>query len=192
MRVEDIATRQVALCEPGTDLAAVGGLMWDAGCGIVPVVDPLRHLVGVVTDRDVAIALTTRGLRAHELCAADVMMGRVETCKPKDEVRLALDKMRRAHVRRLPVVDENGLLEGVLSLDDVALVAKPTPSAASTDVTYEDVARTLQVLDRRAELTAIEAKPEKADAPAASPAVPPKAAVATASGGMKSASSKRS
>lgn len=162
MKVQNIASRSIATCEPNTDLASVGGLMWEHGCGFLPVVDPHHRLVGVLTDRDVCIALTTRGSRAHELRAADVMMGRVESCGPKDDVRQALDTMRRAHVRRLPVVGEEGLLEGVLSLDDVALVAKPDGTAATSDITYEEVARTLQELDRRNALVAMDA--ESADA----------------------------
>jgi CBS domain-containing protein len=177
MKVQDIASRGVATCEPNTDLAAVGGLMWAHGCGIVPVVDPLLNLVGVLTDRDICIALTTRGHRAHELRAADVMMGRVEHCAPKDDVRKALDTMRRAHVRRLPVVDEQGRLEGVLSLDDIALVAKPNGGGSSSDVSYEDVARTLQELDRRNVPVATKAEPTNVEVP-----VEAKASAATAAG----------
>ena len=62
MRIKDVMTREPATCSPATDLAAAAALMLDKDCGILPVVDDHGKLVGVVTDRDMYIALATRNV----------------------------------------------------------------------------------------------------------------------------------
>ena len=66
MKVKDLMTREPRTCSPDTTLAAAAHLMWDGDCGILPVVDD-GELVGVVTDRDMYIALATQNARASHL-----------------------------------------------------------------------------------------------------------------------------
>lgn len=63
MEVRDVMTKTVASCHPETNLAAAGALMWETDCGVLPVVDERRKVSGVITDRDVCIALTTSDRR---------------------------------------------------------------------------------------------------------------------------------
>ena len=75
--------------------------MWDGDCGILP---DDGQLVGVVTDRDMYIALATQNERASQLKAGAVATAAVATCAPEDDVQAALTIMRESRVRRLPVV----------------------------------------------------------------------------------------
>ena len=63
MKIRDVMTKAVASCRPETHLAAAGALMWETDCGVLPVVDERRQVTGVLTDRDVCIALTTNDRR---------------------------------------------------------------------------------------------------------------------------------
>ena len=119
MKVETLMTKQVAFCQPDSNLAEIGAKMWTADCGIVPVVDASGYLLGVVTDRDICMALTTRDVPASTVKARDVMTGRVSCCEPDEEVVEALEKMKTHQVRRMPVVEDGGRLIGILSLSDL-------------------------------------------------------------------------
>jgi CBS domain-containing protein len=119
MLVEKLMTREVESCRPESTLADAAGVMWRRDCGVVPVVEEGDVLVGVVTDRDICMALSTRGERAAEVRVAEVMARGVQTCTPVDDVREALEVMGRRQVRRLPVVDSRGRLVGLLSISDI-------------------------------------------------------------------------
>lgn len=117
MKVRDLMTRNVQSCEPDTNLAAATALMWTADCGVLPVVGDGR-LVGILTDRDICMALGTRNRPASEITAGEVATADVETCTPDVDVHAAMALMRKAKVRRLPVV-EDGHVKGILALNDV-------------------------------------------------------------------------
>lgn len=119
MKVKDACTPNVKTCSPEANLAHAAVLMWESDCGIVPVVDGEGRPVGVITDRDIAIAVGTRGRPASEIAVQEVMSRNLRTARPEDEVRSALEAMGTAQVRRLLVVDGRGVLAGVLSLSDV-------------------------------------------------------------------------
>ena len=124
-RVQEIMTSDVEACNPTTDLAAAAMVMWRRDCGFLPVVDTVtRGVVGVITDRDICMAVATKGRRASEIQASEVVSGKAHTCAPSDPIRSALEVMRANRVRRLPVVDAQGALTGVLSLNDVVLHAR--------------------------------------------------------------------
>jgi len=114
--------------------------MWEGDCGILPVVDD-GELVGVVTDRDMYIALATPNARASHLRVGAVATKTVATCAPEDDVQAALAAMKQARVRRLPVVGFGGTVLGILSMNDVLLAA-----AANKGVRSEEVVDTLQAI----------------------------------------------
>ena len=103
MKVKDIMTKEPRTCTPDATVAAAANLLWEGDCGILPVVDD-GELVGVVTDRDMYIALATRNARASHLRVGAVATKTVATCAPEDDVHAALTTMRQARVRRLPVL----------------------------------------------------------------------------------------
>src|SRR5262249_27905743 len=88
-------------------------------CGIVPIVDSRRRLVGVITDRDVCLAIASRVRNPEELPVTDVMTRIAHGCSAEGTVSDALQVMKRHHVRRLPVVDAYRQLVGLTSIDDV-------------------------------------------------------------------------
>jgi CBS domain-containing protein len=140
MKVKDIMTTDLRICTPDTTLAEAADLMWQGDCGFLPVVDE-GELVGVVTDRDMYVALGTRNARAADVRVGAVATTNLETCTPEDDVLAALAAMSRARVRRLPVVGFGNSLLGVLSLNDILLAA-----GEGSSVQPRDVVETLQVI----------------------------------------------
>jgi CBS domain-containing protein len=133
MKVKEIMTAEPKTCAPDTTLAAAANLMWEGDCGILPVVEN-GAVVGVVTDRDMYIALATRNKLASEVKVDDVARHTVLTCEPEDDVHAALTTMKRARVRRLPVVGFGGTVLGVVSMNDILLAAGPAKPVRSDEV----------------------------------------------------------
>lgn len=134
MKIRDIMTREPATCAPDTNLATAAALMLDADCGILPVVDHHGKLVGIVTDRDMYIALATRNVLASQMTVGDVARTQVFTCGPDDDVRTALDTMKQHRVRRLPVEGFGGTVAGIISMNDILLAAGPRKAARNDEV----------------------------------------------------------
>lgn len=121
MTVQDIMTTAPETCRPATNLASAVERLWRADCGVLPVTDDDATLVGIITDRDICIALGTRNRPAATILVEGVMRRPVETCRADEDVNAALDRMEARRVRRLPVLDEQGKLVGILSLNDIVL-----------------------------------------------------------------------
>ncbi len=139
MKVQDVMVKDVKFCSPETNLAAAVETIWGAGVGTLPVVEEGRVL-GVITDRDIAIALGTRNAKAGETLVREVALPKLFYCAPEDDIHVALQTMRAQRVRRLPVMDAKGTLQGILCLDDVILYAEQ----GTGELTYTDVVETLQ------------------------------------------------
>ena len=147
VKVEEVMTRDVKSCAPDTDLAAAAKMMWDNDCGALPVVDGGDRSVGMITDRDIAIATATKGRLASEITVGEVMTGQTRTCAPDDDIQSALETMAGGRVRRLPVVNQKGHLQGILSINDLILLAGQTIGATEAPgVTNDDVMNTLRAL----------------------------------------------
>lgn len=142
MTAQDVMSVNVKRCSPDTDLAAASAMMWDHDCGALPVVEDGR-LVGIITDRDICIALGTRDRPAHEVTVREVQTTKLEVCHPRDELHHAMELMRCAKVRRLPVVNRQGVLQGVLSLNDLAL---RVDHAHGEELSYEQVMNTIKAV----------------------------------------------
>ena len=141
MKIKDIMTRDPAICSTSTNLAAAAKLMLDADCGILPVVDDQSKLVGVVTDRDMYIALATRNRLASQVTVGEVARTTVFTCAPDDDVESALQTMLQHRVRRLPVAGFGGAVVGIVSMNDIVLAA-----GARKPVRNEAVVETMQAI----------------------------------------------
>jgi CBS domain-containing protein len=147
MRVDEMMTKPVSACTAGTNAAKAAELMWIHDCGVLPVVaDSDGRLVGIVTDRDLFIALGTRDMKASGLTIGEVMRPDVLCCAPSDDLHGALRIMAKQQVNRLPVVDDNGALAGILSLNDVVLHAEHRKNGVG--VSYEDVVNALRAVCR--------------------------------------------
>ncbi|MBI4563890.1 MAG: CBS domain-containing protein [Planctomycetes bacterium] len=145
MKVRDVF-QSVRACPPDANLAEIGHLMWDADCGVIPMVDDAGKPVGIITDRDAFIALSTRNRPATDLKARDVACRDVVTCFADDDVGSVLAKMRTHRVRRLPVQDAEGRLIGILSINDLVLAAKPDRQGKPGEVTFADIALTFKAI----------------------------------------------
>jgi CBS-domain-containing membrane protein len=145
MKVHDLMTREVKSCDVDTNLAAAAALMWAGDCGALPVVKEGR-VVGIITDRDIALAVGTRRRIAEEIPVREAMSGDVFACSPEEDIHSALKTMRRDRVRRLPVINDHGELEGILSMNDVALHAEKVDGAKPSRLSYDDVVNTFKAI----------------------------------------------
>jgi len=148
MKAREWMTRQVETCTPEADLSHASMIMWRRDCGIVPVVDDSNKLVGVVTDRDICMAVATRHIPPEQVKVRDVMSTALYTCQPDDDIATALGTMRRRQVRRLPVVGEDHTVAGVLALADVVRNAGKSDARSKDAVTDQDVVDTLRDIEK--------------------------------------------
>jgi CBS domain-containing protein len=139
MKIKEIMTKQPKTASRDTTLAAAAHLLWGADCGILPVVDGGK-LVGVVTDRDMYVALATRNKPATQITVGEVSTGKVWACGPDDDVHAALDAMASQRVRRLPVT-QDGALVGIISMNDLVLAA-----GVEKEVRNDEVVATLKAI----------------------------------------------
>ena len=126
MKVRDLMTPKPLSCTVGTDLATVARLMAKADCGVLPVTDTGGKVTGIITDRDVCIAVAADDHPARQILAGAVAVKTVYTCHADDDATAALKTMKKQRVRRLPVVNPDGTLVGMLSWSDAALAATPS------------------------------------------------------------------
>jgi CBS domain-containing protein len=147
MKVQSIMTTGVQTCGPDTSLPQAVRLMRETRCGFLPVVDWRSSVAGVVTDRDICMALVNSARKPINITVREVMENAVHTCAPGDDIQDALGTMKHHRIRRLPVVDAHGMLQGVLSFDDVVLRAL-APDGPSSSVIVESLR---EILKRRDE-----------------------------------------
>jgi len=122
-------TCEVKTCRPETNLAEAVRDMWEADCGALPVVNDEGRVTGMITDRDICIALATRDRVADRIAVREVTRNQAYTCLLDDDATAALHAMKAHKIRRLPVVDGEGHVRGMLSLNDIvthAGAASPT------------------------------------------------------------------
>jgi CBS domain-containing protein len=146
MEVRRIMTSNVAACSPDTNLSAAASLMWQYDCGVIPVIDWNRKVVGVITDRDICMAAAMSNRPASQIAVSEVISGEVFACAPEDEVGEALATMQRRQVLRLPVVDKDGALQGILSMNDIVLRAEDGRKSAGDGISYSEVINTRKVI----------------------------------------------
>ena len=150
MNVTEVMTRSPETCGPGTDLATCARRMWDGDFGFLPVVEGRGELVGVVTDRDICMALAMHDRCATAIPVREVMTREVHCCTTEDRVDQVLELMSEQQLRRLPVTDAQGILEGVVTLNDLALSAgeMATRSAMSSAGPGTQVLAALKAISR--------------------------------------------
>jgi CBS domain-containing protein len=120
MTTRDLMQTDIGACAPDDDLVTVLLLMRERRCGWVPVVDSKGIVVGVITDRDAAMAMLDHPSKsAMHVRAREAMTPDLFTCRASDTLRAVLEKMALHHVRRLPVLDDRRHLDGVISIDDI-------------------------------------------------------------------------
>jgi len=119
MKVKDAMHRGVTWVAPNTRIGELAKMMRDEGIGSIPVGENDR-LVGMVTDRDIAIKGFADGKDPAAMTARDVMSGPILYCRSEEDIDDAVRIMEDHQIRRLPVIDENKRMVGMLSLGDIA------------------------------------------------------------------------
>jgi CBS domain-containing protein len=121
IRCSEVMTKDPVCCLPTDTVSQAAQLMRDNDIGPIPVVESLltETLVGIITDRDLAVRVLANGCDAEET-VADVMTADPLVCRAYDDVDSALDAMVDAKIRRIPVVDGRNRLVGIISQADVA------------------------------------------------------------------------
>ena len=120
MQVHEVMTEPPQTCPRTMHVADASRRMRDTGCGSLVVLGARGRVVGIVTDRDLALALGEHR-DAGRLTLNRVMSQPVHICRPDDDVSVALGRMASVRVRRLPVVDTDGDVKGLISIDDIVL-----------------------------------------------------------------------
>ena len=130
IRCREIMTKDVKTVGSSTTLQEVGRLMLEGDMGAVPVVDAGR-LIGIVTDRDIVVRAIAEGKNA-DTPVAEAMTSELFTVRAEDFVFEALRLMGDKQIRRIPVIEENGVLAGIISMADVALETEDELEIAET------------------------------------------------------------
>ena len=121
MQIRQLMTTSPIYCLP-TDSASKAALMMnDIDVGILPIVDTeeTRKLIGVVTDRDLCLEVVAKGLDPLDVHVLQCMTRNLVCCEPDDDMQKALQLMRENQIRRIPVVDKKGVIQGMVSLADL-------------------------------------------------------------------------
>lgn len=148
MQVDQLMTRQVQCCQPEDRLQRAAQLMWDHDCGCLPVSgdNGTNKIMGMITDRDIAMCALFQGKPLSELMVGDAMTREVLTCRPESAVADAEKLMRDGKIRRLPVVDQDDCVVGVISLADLAQEAAREATISAKEITADDVGDTLAAI----------------------------------------------
>lgn len=134
MAIGELCNREVIVTGPATSVAEAARLMRRHHVGDVVVVeeDEVRRPIGIVTDRDIVIEVIAVGLDPEDVTVMDIVTDDLTVASDDDEFLDALAQMRRRGVRRLPIVNANGGLEGILTADDaVELVGEAVADLVS-------------------------------------------------------------
>jgi CBS domain-containing protein len=154
MMIQDMMSQSPQTCRDDGTLDDVCRVLWDSDCGAVPIVDEAGGLVGMVTDRDATIAAWSRGEPMRRIPVRSVMSSDITTCNEGDNVSDVHEMMRMAQVRRVPVVDHERRLRGIVSVNDLALHAETHQGKAQSRA-LEEVGKTLSRVCRHREPTPI-------------------------------------
>jgi len=122
MRCEEIMKRNVQFVSKSSTAREAACIMRDENIGFLPVCDEQKRVLGTLTDRDLAIRLVAENRPATEP-VGNVMTNETICCRTTDDIGQAEQRMATEHKSRIMCVDENGRLEGVISLSDIAQVS---------------------------------------------------------------------
>lgn len=148
MKVHDIMTRPLQTCTLHDNLATVAMRMWESDCGALPVKNYEGRVVGMITDRDICMAAATKHHEVSEVLVWETITGDLVTCYPEDDITRALYAMATQQVRRLPVINDQAMLQGILSMNDIIL-------NADHKIAGHDVLNTLKAICRHRPLVPI-------------------------------------
>ena len=139
MKVKEVMTPNAKAIWLTESLADAAELMWENDCGVLPIIKDGRKVIGVITDRDICMAVAMRDRNPSGVSVEEVMTGQVYSVNPEDDIDQALEAMQEHKIRRLPVVNDGGELEGILSMNDVVLKAGESIGDGDIVKTYQAI-----------------------------------------------------
>jgi CBS domain-containing protein len=143
MNASDLMTKAVQTCTEGDTLQRAAQIMWETDCGVVPVVDAEQRVVGMITDRDICMAAYTKGLPLWEIGVSSAMAKQVHGVREDDPLEVVEKLMRRAQIRRVPVLDAEARLKGILSMNDLARHAQRSAGRRTNGLSGDSIVNTL-------------------------------------------------
>ena len=117
-------TTDVAVCAAEDNLMRAAELMRQRDCGVIPIVDAEQKLIGMLTDRDLTMAVVARNCKASDVKTGEIVRGRAVSCTPADKLEEVLRKMRKYQIKRLTAVGETGAVVGIVSISDILLAVR--------------------------------------------------------------------
>jgi len=121
MTCAEVMTPSPTACNPQHTAIDAAELMRREDCGLLPVVsDDGKKLIGVLTDRDIVLRVVAEGRDPRSTAVSEVMTTDIVTCLPQENVEMAMEQMATRQVRRIPIVDRDGSLVGIVAQADVA------------------------------------------------------------------------
>jgi CBS domain-containing protein len=154
MNIRDIMTTNPSYCLSGDPSTLAASIMKDKNVGIVPIIksDVDHKLVGVVTDRDICLAVVAQNVQPDTVKVQQCMTTFIVTVRPDDDVQKAMTLMSENQVRRIPVVNQEGLLEGMVATADI--LQRANVSSDETQDVFKKVSEpTDQASKPRAKMT---------------------------------------
>ncbi len=121
-KCHEVMTKDPVCCLPNDSALKAAELMKSGNIGSIPVIENEegKKLIGIVTDRDLTLKIVAQGLDSKTRKIESLMSRNIVTCHPDDDLQKALDIMAEHQLRRLPVVDENGRIRGIIAQADIA------------------------------------------------------------------------
>ena len=145
MKVKEVMTPDAKAIWITESLADAAKEMWENDCGALPIIKDGRKVVGMITDRDICMASAMRDRNPSAISVEEVMNATVYAADAEEDVEQALQTMREHKIRRLPVLNPEGELEGIVSMNDIVLKAKAR-NGKKPAIDYADVVKTYQAI----------------------------------------------
>lgn len=147
MFIRDLMTCDVTTCRSDSNAETAAMMMWNSDCGSVPVVDENGKAIGMITDRDICMAVALQKKTASEIPVKDFMSTELFSCHPEENIRQAMKTMATHKIKRLPITNDNGQIEGILSIDDlVACAERGARGICSPELSFDDTMVTLKAV----------------------------------------------
>jgi CBS-domain-containing membrane protein len=136
-------TKEVRSCGTNDNLQRAAQIMWENDCGAVPVTAEDGRVVGMVTDRDICMAAYTQGQPLWNIPVPSAMANQVHVVREADSLDVVETLMRNVRVRRVPVIDADGRLKGIVSMNDLARHSRRSGGRNADGLSGDSIVQTL-------------------------------------------------
>ena len=140
MTCAEVMTPSPTACQPQHTAVDAAELMRREDCGLVPVTSENGKLIGVLTDRDIVLKVVAEGRDPRNTAVTEVMTTDLVTCLPQETIETVMEQMATRQVRRIPIVERDGSLVGIVAQADIATrIANPQETGQVVQAISEEV-----------------------------------------------------